>query len=422
MKILFVLDSLSSKSGANVNIAIAIAKQLQKRGHKVSVLSKSDCKRVVSSKVMKEFNGVYMLKSDKFDICPLIQFNVDENSSNKKQMIWLFKHPWILLKGIDIVLFNAYFTKREFSREITRICKNKNIDAIIAVTAPYYLAEALSMTSTEAIKAVYQLDPYSNNYTFSKLTKFLRKKVENKVIKNLDVLFATNFVKEDLISTNIITEESKVIEANLPGIKVDEVPINSQVLLVKNENTVQCLFAGKFYKKIRNPRYLLELFDKLPSNYVLNIAGHGCENIIESYKSKLGYRLIHHGFIGKSEVEQLIRKADVLINVDNTIKNQMPSKIVDYICTGKKILNICTDSTCLSKRVLYDYPNGLSIFDNTDSIDNNVKKVIAFIDEPLKSFTSKQILKTYKQYTDEYVSDIIAVTIEKILKKRKKIR
>ena len=195
MKILFVVDSLSDLCGANVNIVRTLTRQIKNRGYEISVLSKSDCKRSVSERIAKEFDHMYLLKSDDVEFFPAFKLVVDEKSSRLKQSIWMIKHPGIFFKGIDIVFFGARFTKREFTREISQICKQNDIDVIIGVSAPYYIAEAVSQTDIGAVKAVYQLDPYTNNYTLPRFTKAWRRRTERRTIKNLDVLFFPDFLK-----------------------------------------------------------------------------------------------------------------------------------------------------------------------------------------------------------------------------------
>lgn len=405
MKILFVLDSLSDWCGANVNIAIIIKEQLKQLGCEVFALSKYDCKRPPSKDVMEYFDKVYFLDSD----------NTETIHKKNNSFFWLAKHPRTLFKTLDILFFNAYFTKRKFSKKIDEICINHNIDAVIGVTSPYYLAEAVAMSKNNAIRAVYQLDPYTNNYTLPGSKKNSRKRIETNVIKNLDILFATNFVKDDLLKELKIEESSKIIETNIPGIKVED--INYKFYINdKSNNTIDCLFAGKFYNDIRNPKYLLDIFSKLPSNYILHIAGTGCEDIISSYKKVLGDRLIQYGQISKSKVNELVQYSNILINVDNTIVNQMPSKIVDYICTGKKIINFCMDSNTLSNHLLKKYPNGISIYENDTDIKSNVIKIVDFAKTKRVDFGLDNILENYIEYTDKFVSKLIFETLNQFNK------
>lgn len=415
MKILFVLDSLSDWCGANVNIAITIKKQLKQNGCEVFALAKYDCKRPPSMSVIENFDKVYFLDSDTFDPFPLITNKHDRVIKKNNSFKWLIKHPGILFKTIDILFLNAHFTKREYSKKINEICISHNIDAVIGVVFPYYLAEAVAMSKTSAIKAVYQLDPYTNNYRLSDSKKESRRRIESRVIKKLDILFAANFVKDDLSKELEINNESKIIEANIPGIKLEEVNFK---FYTNNEcsDTVDCLFAGKFYKDIRNPKYLLDIFCELPKNYILHIAGTGCEDLISSYKKILGKRLILYGQVSKQKVNELVQYSNILINVDNTIDNQMPSKIVDYICTGKKIINFCKSSNTLSNNLLMRYPNGISVYENDIDIDSNVAKIIEFTKTKRINFSSKDILENYIEYTDKFVSKLIFDTLSQFNK------
>lgn len=417
MKILFVVNSLSNLCGANVNIVRTLVRQFKGKGYEISVLSKSDCKRPVSEKIMKEFNNTYLLKSDNIEIFSNFNLEVDERSSGLKRNIWMIKHLGIFLKGIDTIFLGASFTKREFSKEISHICAENDIDVVIGVSAPYYIAEAVSLAKVRTIKAVYQLDPYTNNYTLSRLTKGWRKHIERKTIKNLDILFLTDFVKKDIMSQKISEEYSKMFEVNIPGIIIEAIKRNTfcieQTSLNKN---IVCIFAGKFYKDIRNPKYLLELFCHLPQNYILHIAGWGCEDIIDSYKKKLKNRLLHYGHIGKLEVDQHIKNADILINVDNSIKNQMPSKVLDYVCQGKKIINICKDKDCLSAKLLEHYSNGINIYEEEKDIKINTIQIEEFVKQDIKQITSEEVIKKYWKYTDQYVADTMAAILEKFIK------
>lgn len=413
MKILFVVNSLSNLCGANVNIVRTLTRQFKNMGYEISVLAKSDCKRPISEKISKEFEYVYSLRSDKIEFFSGVKLKVDERSSKLKQYIWMLKHPGIFLKGIDTFFLGAGFTKREFAREIVRICNHNDIDAVIGVSAPYYIAEAVSLSDISAIKAVYQLDPYTNNHTLIRFAKAWRRHLERKTIKNLDILFLPDFVKEDMKRQKISEKSSKIIEANLPGIIVKDIEQNIIThKRITQDKDIMCLFAGKFYKTIRNPKYLLELFCYLPQNYSLHLVGCGCEKIIDSYKGKLKRRLLHHGYVGKSEADIYVKNADILINVDNSIKNQMPSKVLDYIQQRKKIINICKDKDCLSAKLLNNYANGINVYEEGMRIEDNAEQIDKFIKQHKKQISPEEVLKMYWKYTDQYVAETIAASLD----------
>ena len=414
MRILFVVDSLSIQCGANVNIARTLAKHFKRNGHTIEVLAKDDCKRPISKRIAKEFDKVYQLNTDKIGIWKSKELEEDFNKA--KQVLWLLLHPGILFLTLDRIYFENYFSKKVYKLNIEKICEKNKFDVVMGFPAPYYIAEAIAASKIDAIKTIYQLDPFTNNYTLLKKKQDSRRRIENATLQALDIAFMVDFVKKDIIKQNIVTDTSRLIVANLPGIIVDNLKVvNGEAKSVKISEITFC-FAGKFYEDIRNPQYLLELFLRLPGEYRLHLAGSGCEKIITQYKEKLGNRLILHGYLNKASTLKLLSQADVLVNVDNTIKNQMPSKILEYICQGKKTLNICQDKDCLSVGLLKKYPNGLSVFTDEKNMNSNISRIKEFVVKPYFPYTKEQILKDYKEYTDLYVAEEISDALEEKLK------
>ena len=417
MDLLFVVDSLSAVAGANVSIVRTLTKVLKKRDCKIYILAKMDCKRPVSEDIIKEFDEVYLLPSDKVEIIPNLYKRVKTNNRFLKETLWLLNHPGILFKGIDGIVGNAYFVRKEFTRMINRICAVRNIDAVIGVSSPYSIARAVSKANIKATKILYQLDPFTNNYTLSNKGKRKRRQIERQTIEGLDMLFMPDFIKDDIVKSNIYPNCKKLIEANLPGIIMDQVDqFNHALEYSPSTDKVNFVFAGRMYKDIRNPRMLFQLFTFLPDNYVLHILGSGCEKEIAEFKTILGERLIYHGLVAKKIADQHIEMADVLVNIDNTIKNQMPSKIVDYICRQKRIVNVCSDSECLAAKLLSSYPNGINVCVDENNMGESAKSVVEFMNNKIEIVTTKEILDKYKKYSDYYVADTFLGAINEFIR------
>lgn len=415
MNILFVVDSLSDVAGANVNIVKILIGIIRHRDCKVHVLAKSDCKRPISDTLKAEFDFVYLLPSDKVEIVPNLYKMVNAHNPKLKEMIWLLNHPGVFWKAIDSAFFDAICTRKEYSKNIEKICENSNIDVVIGVAAPYCIARAVSEANVKALKTVYQLDPYTNNYTLSIRKRKKRKRIERKTIDLLDVLFLPDFVKNDIEELEVSVSNDKFVETNLPGIVVDNLyRNNTSEKLIKNKKTTEFVFAGRLYDDIRNPKPLLQLFAILPDNYKLHILGSGCEKEIKQYKKVLGDKLIYHGLVSKREADNYVEKADVLINIDNTIKNQMPSKVLEYICQQKRIINICLDETCLAARLVLKYENGINICINSKSMYENAEIVKTFLRRDIGMIKANDVISNYEKYTDQFVAKTILETIYKL--------
>ena len=51
------------------------------------------------------------------------------------------------------------------------------------------------------------------------------------------------------------------------------------------------------------------------------------------------------------------------VNMGNTVNNQMPSKVVEYISTGKPILNLSVNEKCSTLGLMKRYVNGFQVFE-----------------------------------------------------------
>lgn len=412
MNMLFVMDSLSCVAGANVNIVRTLNRRFKEKNCKIYVLSKHDCRRPASGDLMREFDEAFLLSADEMEIIPDLHERLGATNKSAREAIWFMNHPGILLKGIDGKFGNGSITIRAYKKEIEKLCRERRIDAVIGVSAPYNIARAVSLSDINAVKALYQMDPYTNNYTMSERMKEKRRQTERRTIERLDVIFMPDFIREDIIKEKVYRDSTKYVEANLPGIINGDMSVEKHTAEKKKDSNEICfVFAGKMYEDIRNPEPLLQLFERLPDHYKLHILGAGCEKVVNKYKEALGTRLVYHGLVSKAEADRYTNSADILVNIDNTIRNQMPSKILDYINSRKQIINICSDCDCLAAKMLLQYSNGLNVPINEQSLTENAEMVKNFVSRGPKELSSDEILATYYKYTDKYVADVIYNTL-----------
>lgn len=110
-----------------------------------------------------------------------------------------------------------------------------------------------------------------------------------------------------------------------------------------SSGVISLVYVGGFHKGIREPGAMLSFFDQLveryPNCFELNIYGpsNGCDFSI--CKPPIYY----HGAVSRSSAIELIRKADCLVNIDNSNCVMVPSKLVEYIATGRPIVNFNGD-------------------------------------------------------------------------------
>lgn len=115
------------------------------------------------------------------------------------------------------------------------------------------------------------------------------------------------------------------------------------------------IYAGAFYKDIRDPELFLEYLCTLDVDFKFIIfTKHG--NLIEPYMARLADRIELRSYIPRLELLNEMSKADFLINFENGTNIQSPSKLIDYALVNKPILSI--KSEILEKSNINDFLAG----------------------------------------------------------------
>ena len=129
---------------------------------------------------------------------------------------------------------------------------------------------------------------------------------------------------------------------------------------------INCVYVGSLLnERIRSPEYLYRKINKLDDRFHIHII---CNRITKAneylYEKTVENKDIvtwYHN-LPLSECLGIMSHADILINLGNKSVNQTPSKVFDYIGTGKPIVNLYSLLDDTSKRYLERYPNKLQQF------------------------------------------------------------
>jgi len=104
---------------------------------------------------------------------------------------------------------------------------------------------------------------------------------------------------------------------------------------------VNLVYAGRFYKEIRHPEYLLQLALEMDDSCVLHLyCQSDCDSLIDSYVSRSGGRIVRHAPVSVETIQKIYAEADVLVSVGNNAPEFKPSKTFEYIASGKPIVNV----------------------------------------------------------------------------------
>lgn len=272
--------------------------------------------------------------------------------------------------------------ERDIADRIIRLIRQNDFDEIVTIALPFRIHREgyLVKKRLPYIKwTTISFDPYAYDVSANIDYKKARIREEEKIYKAADkVMFLSQF-SNDYSNSKFC---SKITYFELPNIR--RLAFDDTVSSIAyDDSKINCVYLGNFYLIQRHPKYLLELFDSFHNkNIVLYIVGNMFDipdEYIHFWMKKMGDRLKVSGRVSQQEAINDMLGADVLINVGQHMPNQCPSKVLDYISTGKPILNISKVSYCTSKKILDHYPSAYHLFETESTTKESIAACESFL-------------------------------------------
>lgn len=384
------------EASANYNIAIKIIDELKKR--KINVIDGYFVNGQIGDN-LKSFT----IQSAKSRYYLANRYDEAWCGKNKYEKFkFLLKNLRFLKSYINFKL-DVKSGYKDCRKRIKKLSSKGNIDYIIGISYPHDIERLLSRINISIPVAVFRLDPYAFNPCFPIAEFEQRLEEERKWIPKVTKLFTTNLIINDLLKDKIIGQYSeKLCPIEFPLIsETDPIVIrNKNHLFLKKDGEVYLLHAGTFYEDIRNPGKLVHFVKKLPDNYILLVAGTNTETII-NYDAEIHNRVVDLGCLSRAEINSVIEDSDFLISYNNLNTNMIPSKIFEYIDSGKPFINLCHNSLCPTIDYVKGYEMAYTVILDEFTDTNNLLEFMKRT-KGLKS-SRAQILSKFKKNTIPYV-------------------
>lgn len=279
---------------------------------------------------------------------------------------------------------NVYYFKKQLCKKI----RISDYNLILSFSNPFSSHYAASLISKEydIPWIAYYLDPFFTNATFDKNGLKMRKHLEERITGHAKTLYLTYPINEDYIE-NEFENRDLIRRIEMPGIR-NEIHVSDT-----NQcgEIAQCYFVGNLYSDIRNPDSVISLFSKMGNVAELFFVGGFFGDI--PMLTENSYANIHYlGKKSQGEIKEIYKTTDVLVNIGNLIINQIPSKIFEYISTGKPIINIYKTLKCPTLKYTKKYPLCLNIYeeDMISCPEKTVKIIDDFIRKTRGRYLSSQ--------------------------------
>lgn len=349
---------------------------------------------------------------------------------SKKHISSMFaKNPFLavyctIIKAFDSInakiMGKKLFLNKSIEKSIVKKLKqlyNEKYDILIPVCGIYETAAAALKFSRKVSSkmVVYQLDPCANNYAFSNVPTQRKETFENELFEKAAAIITTPILYRYICEKYSASIIKKTESMEFPNVKVDYCDNHSK----DYRSDYNCVYAGALYSFARNPRYTIEVFKAIENPKIkLHFIGAD-KSQLRDYIDEKKDRFIVHGIMPFDETRTKLEQADVLVNIGNIMSNQVPSKIFEYISTGKPIINVCANSNCPSKEYLDKYPMALSIVENESMLKEHAYELEKFILEYAgKAVDKNKIMKQFEKCTPEYCANQMCGMLTNVLNNR----
>ena len=410
MKILFVFADDFPYSGACTNILNHLFKTgvLQSEAEKIAVLS---AKYSFDEKDSETVDNTDVYRAYVWEVFPL---KAQENK---------LSHLGAFLRGAAVKTFAAVknkfspyaYIKPDFCGCIYKKLKKINagdFDVIVAMSGDFNIAEAVRkyVEKHPGPKFVlYQVDPCSNNESMPEGSKEERAEIEKKAFELADLIFTTPLIYGYLLE-KYPDFAGKIRTLEFPNVVRPAFSPDAQ-------KEIDFIFTGSLYGGIRDPKYTFRLIEGASEdeNSKFYLVGAAKKDVGFEYNEK---KIVCTGRKSIEETAEMLSKSRFLVNIGNKMKNQVPSKLFDYVSTGKPIINVCKNPDCYSKEYLKKYPLALNLYEDENLLEKQISE--------LKEFTEKyrdaavgfdEIRELYAECTPEYCAKKLLEGFCEILKK-----
>ncbi len=412
MKFLLITKEYFPNPDPSGYIVHTLAEELVKNGHSVDIIARDEKNHITEC----DNKTVYWLKRGRWERLSRKVDSVECNFFDKLvyNIVALLRKFVMLLKIKRFPNVETYLTRRILKLYDEKLSCNK-YDAVVGFFRTYSSLESATLIA-EKIPGAKCIACYFDMVEDKSCPSFMPLGLYRKLIAKGDFKI---FSKSDYVmlpsaanADNPLYKQygNKVIYYDFPTFITGEdsaAPLRDG----SSENTIKLIFAGTLNRQYRNPTRLIDVLNKVAykeknKNIQLDIFGGGdCFDLLESFKLCDNFKINIHGMVPKAQVAIYEKNSDFLVNIMNSFKTLVPSKIFGLFASGKPLLNVMTCDDDGSLEYIRKYPAVYTIMQDKDD-DALVSEISNFL-ENYNGYRAniQEIKKIYYKSTPEYFAN-----------------
>lgn len=390
-KVLFVLKEYYPKPAPTGVCVQNVQRGLLKLGIKSDVLQLGEDDGLVGE---NEYGNIYSINT--------VPLRYDTTKRNVA-LFYLRKIPLFFKWPIF-----SYRTIRRYKEWIKKLNEKELYGAIIGVVLP---VETVMASKEFGNFILYELDSIVNNPEykrgvkkfFQRRLRYIEKRIYNKA--QLIIHLENNreyYTKNDKYNTY----KKKFVYTDVPNlIELKGVSLKKNEVLCPSSNQYNITYLGSLFPDYRSPEYIISIIKKASESVDVCCTFYSrgaCEDIIEQSEREKPNIIRKGGYVEHSIVSDIICRADFLLSIGNKLTGDdysLPSKVIEYISSGKPIIHVSGGKNDSAVSYLEKY--GLAcIIDPNNSIEENTKKLVSFLKERKGEYRAFQDLRVLFEKND----------------------
>ena len=328
-----------------------------------------------------------------------------------------FVKAWCrLLSWIKIGRFEDYLTGM-FFKALVHVYENNPFDAIMSLGFPMQMHEA-AMKFRKTYRNVkwitYSTDScYGNSNLVSYRNKVLKKVAVSRLIHREYVFRKSadyNFVSREIF--NSTADSFQHVKDRCAILDYTILP-KTQCKMTNSDDVLHIVYAGGMSSKMRDPSYFFKVLCLLPDDLKVQLdvyyIGDKIDALCEAAR-RFPHRIVVHNAVSHDEITCIYnQKADVLLNLGNDSDVFSPSKLFEYVATGKPIIDVYYKGR-IPNPVILRHPLVFRL-ENYGKVEDDIVALYGFLSNVRgRCLTVEKILDIYLDYTPDAAVQKIAAS------------